>query len=310
MNRAAFYLVADSRYFLGAVGTINSLRLQGHDEPLFVLDCGLSAAQRDLLGGQAILVDPPVNGPPWMLKTIAPLAYPAETVVLLDADVIVTRSLAGLIERAEAGYAVAFRNNVDRFVPEWGELLDLGPIPRRPYVCSAFLAIGPPSGAGVLRLIEECSTRVDFGRTFYGSDEHGYPFRFPDQDVFNAVLAAQVEAENMAALETRLQAPMPFEGLRIADELAVRCVFEDGEEPYMLHHILPAKPWLEPMPDGIYPRLLRRLLIGEGLAIEVPDEELPLRFRRGALAYTERRRVDLLARARWRIGLAMDRRRG
>ena len=31
----AFYTVADARYFLGAVGMINSLRLVGHDEPIF-----------------------------------------------------------------------------------------------------------------------------------------------------------------------------------------------------------------------------------------------------------------------------------
>ena len=47
--QAAFYCVADERYFLGAVGMINSLRLLGHDEPAFVLDCGLTASQRTLL---------------------------------------------------------------------------------------------------------------------------------------------------------------------------------------------------------------------------------------------------------------------
>ena len=40
---AAFYCVADERYFLGAVGLINSLRLVGHDEPIHLLDCGLRA---------------------------------------------------------------------------------------------------------------------------------------------------------------------------------------------------------------------------------------------------------------------------
>ena len=47
---AAFYCVADERYFLGAVGLINSLRLVGHTEPIFLLDCGLTAAQRRLAG--------------------------------------------------------------------------------------------------------------------------------------------------------------------------------------------------------------------------------------------------------------------
>ena len=45
---ARFYCVADERYFLGAVGMINSLRLQGHAEPIHVLDCGLRPGQREL----------------------------------------------------------------------------------------------------------------------------------------------------------------------------------------------------------------------------------------------------------------------
>ena len=43
---AAFYCVADSRYFPGAVGLVNSLRLVGHREPILVLDTGLTDAQR------------------------------------------------------------------------------------------------------------------------------------------------------------------------------------------------------------------------------------------------------------------------
>jgi hypothetical protein len=35
--QAAFYCVADERFFLGAVGLINSLRLVGHAEPIYLL---------------------------------------------------------------------------------------------------------------------------------------------------------------------------------------------------------------------------------------------------------------------------------
>ena len=38
--RAAFYCVADERYFLGAVGLVNSLRLVGHDEPVVCSTAG------------------------------------------------------------------------------------------------------------------------------------------------------------------------------------------------------------------------------------------------------------------------------
>ncbi len=73
---AAFYCVADSGYFLGAVGMLNSLRLLGHREEVFILDCGLTADQRALLDPHATLVPGPVDVAPCLLKTIAPLQPP------------------------------------------------------------------------------------------------------------------------------------------------------------------------------------------------------------------------------------------
>ncbi len=74
--KAAFYCVADERYFLGAVGLINSLRLVGHTEPIYLLDCGLTErpARAARAGGE--LVDAPADAPPTLLKTIAPLQPP------------------------------------------------------------------------------------------------------------------------------------------------------------------------------------------------------------------------------------------
>ena len=67
---AAFYAVANSRYFLGAVGMLNSLRLLGHREPAYVLDCGLTPQQRELLAPHATLVPAPSDAPPYLLKTV------------------------------------------------------------------------------------------------------------------------------------------------------------------------------------------------------------------------------------------------
>jgi len=36
----AFYAVSDAAHFLGLVGLLNSLRMAGHHEPLFVADSG------------------------------------------------------------------------------------------------------------------------------------------------------------------------------------------------------------------------------------------------------------------------------
>src|SRR6266508_2253741 len=77
VREAGFYCVADRRYFLGAVGLVNSLRLVGHDEPIYLLDCGLTVEQRELLAPHVTLVAAPTEAPPWLLKTVAPLSRPA-----------------------------------------------------------------------------------------------------------------------------------------------------------------------------------------------------------------------------------------
>ena len=107
-------------YFLGAVGLVNSLRLQGHDEPIYLLDLGLSAEQRELLAGEVTVVESPRGVEPWLAKTIAPLRHPHQTMVLIDVDMIVTRDLGELIERAGRGEVLGFENDVERHLPEWG----------------------------------------------------------------------------------------------------------------------------------------------------------------------------------------------
>ena len=106
-SRAAFYCVSSAEYFLGAVAMINSLRLNGHREPIYLLDAGLSDDQRQLLAAEVTIVKAPDGVEPFMLKAVAPLAHPAEVVVLIDADMIVTRNLGELIERAHGSRIIA-----------------------------------------------------------------------------------------------------------------------------------------------------------------------------------------------------------
>jgi hypothetical protein len=301
VTAAAFYCVADQRYFLGAVGLINSLRLVGHREPIFLLDCGLSHRQRELLEPEAELVAAPADAPPTMLKTIAPLRGPAEVMVLIDTDMIVTRSLAEPMAQASRGKVVAFRNDTDRHVPEWGRLLDLGRPRRRPYVSFGMVAMNRARGIEILRLIADRQPRVDFDRTYWRERRiTSYPFLFADQDVLNAILATRLPPDGLVALDQRLAALPPFKGLRVVDERSLRCAHEDGTEPYVVHHWL-AKPWLEPTHHGVYSQLLRRLLIGEDVAVRVPEREIPLRFRSGARAFAERKRINARERLRWHV---------
>ena len=299
----AFYCVSSGEYFLGAVGLINSLRLQGHDEPIYLLDCGLSAEQRALIESEVTIVDAPDATPPYLLKTIAPLRHPHETMVLIDVDMIVTRNLGELLAEARSGKVIAFENPGDRFVAEWGELLDLGPIERRRYLCSAFVAFGRDPGAEVLALMEDRQKRADFERNCFNVnwlDEPlgERPFLYLDQDVLNAVLATRVAAERVIGLEPRLTANTPFVDLEIRDQQELRVAYSDGAEPYLLHHMFPGKPWLQPMPEGIYTTLLVRLLDQDDLAVRVPTEQLPARLHRSRRGQMVRRRENVTVRAR------------
>jgi hypothetical protein len=292
---------------------LNSLRLQGHSEPMYVLDRGLAPHERELLAPHVTLVDPPDRGTPYLSKTIAPLLHPAEVTVLIDTDIIVTRPLTELVEQASRGTVAAFRTAYDRYFPQWGELLGLGTVRRRPYVCSALVFLGGDEGQQVLRLMDQGQACVPGGlerdpREFFRDVERS-PLQLADQDVLNAVLCARPESERIVALEHRLAPEPPFAGLVLRDDHGPGCAYDDGTEPYVLHHLGP-KPWLVPMRESPYSRLLARLLRGPDVAIEVPETNLPLRLRQGPLAGISRKLAGVRHRFRmsvreplsWRVG--------
>jgi hypothetical protein len=290
-GRVAFYCMSSDIYFLGAVAMINSLRLLRHDQPVYLLDLGMRPGQRALIEPHVTVVPLEDETPPWLAKTVAPLAHPAETMVLIDADMIVTRPLGELIEQAAAGRVVAVEHGSDRHVPEWGELLGLGPVRRQTYVCSGLVIAGRVPGEGVLSMMDELSDRVEIERTWFGRRESDYPFLFPEQDILNAILASRVEAERLVVVDRRLEPIPPFGGVTVVDEDSLRCVLDGGGEPYLLHHYA-VKPWLDETPDGPYTQLLRRLLGGGDVAIRVPEREIPTRLRSGVLARALRERAS------------------
>jgi hypothetical protein len=298
---AAFYCVADERYFLGAVGLVNSLRLVGHTEPIFLLDCGLTDSQRELLEPEATLVAGPADAAAQVLKAIAPLRHPAEVTVLIDTDMIAARSLEPLIAAARDGNVVAFKDRQQRFFAEWGDLPGLGPARPGPYVSSGLVVLGGAVGERVIGLLDDLRGRVDFERTFWRRNVRDYPLLYADQDLLNAILATRVEPERLVALEQRLSPTPPFRGLRLIDETGLRCGYRDGAEPYVIHQYV-RKPWLEPTYHGIYSRLLARLLVGSDVAVKVPEEWVPMRMRSGARARARRARVNASDFLRWHLG--------
>ena len=106
------------------------------------------------------------------------------------------------------------------------------------------------------------------------------PFFFPDQDVLNAVLAAELARDRLVVLDRRLEAIPPFEGLRVVDEGALRCEYDDGLEPFAVHHVA-SKPWLEWTPPGVYTQLFRRALLRRDVAIRLRQRDLPPHLRTG-----------------------------
>jgi hypothetical protein len=297
---AAFYCVSDDRYFLGAVGLVNSLRLIGHAEPIYLLDCGLTEGQRDALAAEVTLVPGPADEAPHVLKAIAPRQNPADVMVLIDTDMIVTRRLDPLLAEARAGKVVGGSARMERFCPEWATLLDLETVEPRPYLSTGLVVAGGGLGKEIVRLVDERRDRVDFELTFWRRNVTDYPLLHADQDLINAALAARASAEEIVVFDPRLSASPPFQGLRVIDARRLRCAYGDGTEPFVVHHWL-AKPWLEETYHGVYSQLLRRLLVGEGLPIRVPESMLPLRFRNGALAYAERLRINARERLRYHV---------
>jgi hypothetical protein len=303
LTAAAFYCVSDARYFLGAVGLINSLRAVGNDEPVFLLDCGLTGPQRKLLAAEAQIVDAPSGVPPWLLKTILPLAQPAAVQVLVDTDMIVTRPLGPLLDHAADGAVIAFRDRQQRFFEEWGELPGLGAARPRPYVSSGFVVLGGDLGGRVVQLFHTHQDCVDFELTFWRRDVPDYPYRYADQDVLNAVLATSVDPGDVEALDQRLAPTPPFRGLRVESGGGPRleCSYRDGTRPYLVHQYL-RKPWLEETYDGAYSRLLRGLLNSPDEAIVVPGDQLPVRLRDDAEGRAARRRANARDFLRWHLG--------
>ena len=196
---------------------------------------------------------------------------------------------------------MAVENDMDRWVPEWGELLGLGELRRQPYVSSGLVFAGRPLGERVLGLMDELQDKVDFDKTFWRANVADYPFLYGDQDVFNAILASPaLGRDELVALPNSLNPNPPFSGLRVADAARLRVVGGDGSEPVAIHHYT-VKPWLEPTHHGVYSQLLRRLLIGDDVAVRVDEEMLPRRLRSGLRAWLARKRVDIAETFRYHV---------
>jgi hypothetical protein len=289
---AAFYTVADERYFPGAVALLNSLRLVGHEEPLFVADCGLRADQRELLRRGAEVLAAPEGVFVGHVKWYGPSEAPADVMVHLDADIIVVRSLRPLIERAAAGAVVAFEDlDRSRFCPEWEPLLALGPLRRRTYLNTGVVALPRDPGLDLMARMRTLLGRIETGGTYWeGGRKQGNPFFYTEQDVLNALLMAELPDERVHVVERRLMAHARpaggggYDGLRPPRRRTLACRLAGGTSPYVLHHWGRQKPWLERTPPTPYSILLSRLLFWRDLPVRLDPADYPPWLHAGPVA--------------------------
>jgi hypothetical protein len=195
---------------------------------------------------------------------------------------------------------VAIENDMDRFVPEWGELLGLGEVRRQPYVSSGLVLLGQPIGAGVLEELDRLAETVDPALTVRRGGDPSYPLHYPEQDILNAVLASRLDADRTVSLSRRFAPYPPFPGVRVVDRRMLRCAYRNGIEPFALHHF-GTKPWLEPTRDGPYSSLLRRLLTQSDVPIPIAERELPPRLRSGVRAWLDRKRINVSETFHWHV---------
>ena len=127
------FTVCDANYFVGAVALLNSLHISGNRLPLTVLDIGMTGEQRRLIDRHCEIIVGPRDRHPYLSKAIAPAASDADTIVLIDSDIVVTGLLTDGIAAAEEGKVYAFVDpSPGRWFEEWHDLLGLsmGPQPK------------------------------------------------------------------------------------------------------------------------------------------------------------------------------------
>lgn len=310
ISGVAYYTAADARFFPGVVALLDSLRLVGEVGPVFVVDCGLTDAQRARLGKHVTLVPTHKGLHPVLQKATGPLAHPAELMVIVDSDVIVTRPLGPLLADAAAGNVVGFEDRyfADRSFDEWSAF-GLGTPSRRRYVNGGLLVVSAATADALLPKFVELQERLDPTRTHFGgapkATEQSNPFYFADQDVLNALFSTQF-AERIVAHEYRLAPVPPFEGLEVLNDDLLACRYSDGARPFALHHIM-QKPWLSPLERNAYSEILRRVVDAPEAAIRLGSRDLPLRLTNSRLAVVDRAWVSarrkVRAATRGKLGL-------
>ncbi len=306
--KITFYTVADTNYFPGLVAMVNSLRLNGHDDRVLVLDCGLSSRQRSVLGPQCEfhIVDRTTLGSPFMFQPYVAKLRIEGVIVFIDSDVIVTSSLQPFLELASAGKIVAMTApSADRCHPAWSEMFGLQGNLRtdQAYVNMGFVAFSATRYSKLLdrwwELCEPISHRGDVGV----KGNRG-PLVYWDQDVFNALLMSEIPEGTVVALSPAMMPPDLHQShTTVVENVRTLSCRHEGTTTVALHYLGRPKPWQKRVRntglwDNAYTTLLRRLLVDHDLIVRSPIEELPTWLRPGGRGSTTFDLLVLLGRLR------------
>lgn len=302
----AYYTIGDALFYPGLIGLLNSLRLVGERAPLYVVDCGFTETQRATLAPHVSLIPMRRGLHPVLQKATAPVAHAAEIMVLIDADMLVMRPLTPLFDEAASGRLVAFEDagHRDRFFPEWSAM-GLGTPRRGPYLNCGLLIFSATTGSDFLPLFIELQEQLDPADTHFGGADVANPLYFADQDVLNIIASTRFNGR-ITRVDHRLAPVPPFPGLQVRHDGRFACAYENGDVPYLLHHVR-AKPWLAPMKANTYSELLTRVVTVPAAPIQLDRTDLPLRLRGSRFSALDKWRASMQEEAhrlfRGRLGL-------
>ena len=171
--------------------------------------------------------------------------------MLIDADIIVTRSLRELIARAEGHRSWRSKTTWTDGYPSGASCWGSESCAASPTSPRGSCSRAEPLGERVLGLMDRLADEVHPALTVRSGGDPSYPFHYPEQDLLNAVLASRLEPEQTQALPFRLVPYPPFPGVGVLEERTLRCGYGDGTQTFALHHF-GTKPWMEPARDGPY----------------------------------------------------------
>ncbi|NJP22329.1 MAG: hypothetical protein HC763_28650 [Hydrococcus sp. CRU_1_1] len=290
-RNVTFYTISDARYFPGVVALLNSLRLTGHQHRLVILDCGLTPNQRESLQTHCTLFEMPkvLASNPTLFKPFPNLLNPTGTVVIIDSDMIVTRSLQNIIDLAQQGKICAFPDpECDRYFEEWQTLFDLPNKPRRQtYVNAGLLAFSTEYWPDLLpKWWQACHKILSHPTIAEGVADN--PSAQADQDALNALLMSEIPPDAIALQPKDGEVfRRRFQQVRVTNRQTLAATYR-GQDTTILHCCDSPKPWHDRAwrkirADDAYIYLMRRLLSERDVTVKVKAKQVPIWLRGGIL---------------------------